>query len=271
MIRALSRCKRTLPSIGVLFVFLLSGCGGGSDSGSTDRGGEATTAKKTAQAPAVDMATAATISGTVAFSGEAPMMPVIDMAAEATCHDKHGSAPMHEQTVVVNDNNTLRWVFVYVKDGLGGAEFPVPETPVVLDQVGCTYEPHIFGIMAKQPLLIKNSDEGVLHNIHTLSKAGNSFNFGMPRIMESTKEFKKPETMVRIKCDVHGWMNAYAGVLDHPFYAVTGTDGSFKLPPLPPGQYTIEAWHEEYGAQTQSVTVSAKEMKEISFTFSAGS
>ena len=271
MMTALGVRKQTVLLTSFLVLFLMIGCGGGSDSDSA--GGQATTAKKApaAEASAVDMATAATIAGTVAFEGTAPKMEVIDVSSEATCHSHNETNPIYTETVVVNDNSTLRYVFVYVKDGLGDTKFPVPEAPVVLDQKGCHYDPHVFGIMAKQPLLIKNSDEGVLHNIHSLSKSGNSFNFGMPRVMETTKKFKKAETMVRIKCDVHGWMNAYAGILDHPFYAVTSEDGSFRLPPLPPGQYTIEAWHEEYGVKTQTVTVTQKETKEITFTYSPSS
>lgn len=270
MMRAMYVRKQTLLLTSFLVLLLMVGCGGDgeSDSRSAARGGQATTAE---EAPTVDLATAATISGTVAFEGTAPTMELIDVSSEATCHSHNESNPIYVETVVVNDNNTLRYVFVYIKDGLGDTKFPVPDTPVVLDQIGCHYEPHVFGIMAKQPLLIKNSDEGVLHNIHSLSKIGNSFNFGMPKVMESTKKFKKAETMVRIKCDVHGWMNAYAGILDHPFYAVTDENGSFKLPPLPPGEYTIEAWHEEYGVQTQTVTVTQKETKEITFTYSPGS
>ena len=274
MIRASYFRKQTfLPVTGLLAVLMMVGCSGGgdSDSGSSGGGQASTASKSEPAASAVDMATAATITGSVAFEGTAPEMAVIDMAAEGVCHEHGQSNPIKEETVVVNSNGTLRNVFVYVKDGLGDTKWPVPSEPVVLDQVGCTYIPHVFGIMAKQPLLIKNSDEGVLHNIHSLSKSGNSFNFGMPRVMESTKKFKKPETMVRIKCDVHGWMNSYAGVLDHPFYAVSGDDGSFSLPPLPPGDYTIEAWHEEYGTQTQQITVGAKETKELSFSYSPGS
>lgn len=273
MTRALYVRKQTLLLTSFLCLLLMIGCGGGSDSDSGGGGGQATTAKEApaTDAPAVDMATAATISGTIAFEGTAPEMELIDVSSEASCHSHNEANPIATETVVVNDNNTLRNVFLYVKSGLGDAKFSPPSTPVVLDQVGCRYDPHVFGIMAKQPLLIKNSDEGVLHNIHSFSKSGNSFNFGMPKIMESTKRFKKPETMVRIKCDVHGWMSSYAGVLDHPFYAVSGTDGSFELPPLPPGEYTIEAWHEEYGVQEQTVTVTQQETKEITFTFSSGS
>ena len=150
-------------------------------------------------------------------------------------------------------------------------KFPPPTESVLLDQAGCAYQPHVFGIQVRQPLRIKNSDEVVLHNIHALSKKRNDFNFGMPKVMESTKKFKSAEVMVRIKCDVHGWMGAYAGVLDHPYYSVTGEDGTFKLAPLPPGDYVIEIWHEEYGTQTQNVTVTQKETKEITFTYKPAS
>ena len=265
------KVKTSVWLVGMLF--LVASCGGDGDSGQQAKG-DATTAKKDApaqQAAAVDAATAGAISGRVMLCGDAPEMTVIDVSSEATCHAHAETDPVYTQNVVVNDDGSLRNVFVYVKSGLEGMDFPVPTTPVVLDQVGCTYEPHVFGIQAKQPLLIKNSDEGVLHNIHTLSQAGNSFNFGMPKIMESKKKFKKAEVMVEIKCDVHGWMNGYAGVMDHPYYGVTGADGSFKLSPLPPGEYTIEAWHEEYGTQTQTVTIGEKETKELTFTFEASS
>jgi hypothetical protein len=251
-------------ALGILTV----GCGGGGQK--EEAAQESSTPKTetaTQAAPVIDMATAATLTGRVVFDGIAPKAEVIDVSSEASCHAKAEAHPVYTQKVVVNSNGTLQYVFVYVKEGLGGATFPAPTTPVVLDQEGCTYHPHVFGIQTGQPLQIKNSDEGVLHNIHALSTIGNSFNFGMPRVMDTTKEFKKSEVMVRIKCDVHGWMNCYAGVLDHPYYSVTGEDGSFKLAPLPPGQYVIETWHEEYGAQTQTVTLTASETKELVFTY----
>jgi len=252
-----------------LVLTLAVGCGGGNG-----EQGE-TTAKQSSEAPAavtkVDMATAATVTGRVAFKGTAPKMQLIDVSSEPTCQAHAQSSPVSTQNVVVNDNGTLRYVFIHITKGLEGMTFPVPDTPVVLDQNGCAYEPHVFGIQAKQPLLIKNSDEGVLHNIHAFSKQGNAFNFGMPKVMESTREFRKPEVMVTIKCDVHSWMHSFAGVVDNPYYSVTGEDGGFQLAPLPPGEYVIEAWHEEYGVQTQTVTVGAKETKEITFTFEPSS
>lgn len=268
----LTKGPNALLVVGILSLSLVAGCsGGGKEDSSSDTGKTAATSAKPAAkpAPVVDDTTASTITGRVVFEGTAPEMLLIDVSSELTCHSKAENAPVYTQNVVVNSNGTLRYAFVYVKEGLGDMKFPTPTEPVVLDQTGCTYEPHVFGIQTKQPLLIKNSDEGVLHNIHTLSKKGNSFNFGMPKVMETTKQFKKAE-MVRIKCDVHGWMSAYAGVVDHPYYGVTGEDGTFELASLPPGEYVIEAWHEEYGVLTQTVTVLAKETKDITFTFKPG-
>jgi hypothetical protein len=127
----------------------------------------------------------------------------------------------------------------------------------------------VFGIMVNQPLEIVNSDP-TLHNIHAMPKGNAEFNNGQPiQGMKMSHTFDKPEVMVPFKCDVHGWMNAYVGVVSNPYFAVTDKDGKFDLPNLPPGTYTIEAWHEKAGAQTASVTIGPKETKEISFTFKA--
>jgi hypothetical protein len=170
------------------------------------------------------------------------------------------------EEVVVGDNGGLANVFVYVKEGLGAMSFPVPSEPVVLDQAGCWYRPRVFGIQVGQELAIKNSD-GLLHNINAKAEVNRGFNISQPVEMETTREFRAAEAMVRFECDVHGWMHAYAGVLEHPYYSVTGNDGGFSLDMLPAGTYTIEAWHERYGTQTQEVTVTAGESAEVSFTF----
>jgi hypothetical protein len=129
------------------------------------------------------------------------------------------------------------------------------------------YTPHVLGLVAGQQLDIINSDE-TLHNIHAFPEKNEAFNLGMPvKGMKYTKKFDKPEVMVKIKCDVHGWMLAWAGVLPHPFFAVTAADGSFTIPNLPPGTYTIEAWQEKLGTQTQQVTVGDKETKTVSLAF----
>ncbi len=244
------------------------GCGGGEKGGA--EGGAAAAGEEsatTSMAAVVDEATAATIVGRVVFEGTAPKPAVVDMSEEPTCAEKY-SGPKYTEDVVVNDNGTLRNVFVYVKEGLGDRKFPVPSEPVVLDQQGCWYTPRVFGIQVGQPLLIKNSD-GILHNIKAKPKLNRGFNISQPRVMETTRKFRVPEVMVPLECNVHGWMHAYAGVLDHPYFSVTGEDGGFKLAPLPPGTYVIEAWHEKYGTQTQEVTVGEGEQKEVTFTFKA--
>ena len=140
----------------------------------------------------------------------------------------------------------------------------------MIDQVGCRYTPHVFGMRVGQTLKIRNSD-ATLHNIHATPAANPEFNMGQPiQGMEFDRTFDAAEVMVPFKCDVHGWMNAYVGVLDHPYFAVTGDDGNFDISELPPGDYVVEAWHEELGTQTQNVTVGEGGTAEVSFTFTVG-
>ena len=245
-----------------LVTLLAVGCGGGDGggSGSGDSGGGAA-----AMESPVDPATAGNVAGTVVFEGDAPAMDAIDMSDEQVCANKHASTPTAEE-VVVNDG-TLANVFVYVKEGLEGLQFPTPG-PALLDQDGCTYIPHVMGVMTGQDITIRNSD-GLLHNINASPTEQRGFNTSQPMNMESTRSFRTAEVMVPVRCDVHGWMNAYIGVLDHPYHSVSGSDGSFDLSTLPPGDYVIEAWHERYGTQTQNVTVATGETAEVTFTFSA--
>ena len=211
----------------------------------------------------VDPATVSAIVGTITLQGTPPPSQSINMGSDPYCM-KVGAAT--NSTFVVSDGG-LENVFVYVKDGLGTLKFPVPSTPVVLDQKGCAYTPRVFGIQVGQSLDIVNSDE-TLHNIHALPMANREFNRGQGlKGMKYTTTFTTPEVMLPFKCDVHKWMNAWVGVLEHPFYAVSGKGGTFALAGLPPGTYTIEAWHEKLGAQTQMVTIGAKESKTITFAF----
>ena len=204
------------------------------------------------------------LTGKVLFEGTAPTPIPIKMDADPVCLLKHKDGATSEE-VVVNPNGTLKNVFVYVKEGLQGQKFEAPKDPVVFDQNGCHYNPHIFGIMVNQPLQILNSD-GTLHNVHALPKSSKEFNLGMPiQGMKLTQKFTAPEIMVKIKCEVHPWMTAWGGVLDHPFYAVTGDDGTFTIKDLPPGEYVLEAWHEKYG--TQTATVKVPDTTEVSFKF----
>jgi hypothetical protein len=215
----------------------------------------------------VDASTASDVKGTVTLDGMAPKNEVIKMNADPVCL-KEAKGPQTQETYVVgSDGKSLGNVFVYVKDGLGNYVYDTPTEPAKIDQMGCRYHPHVFGIRVNQPLEIQNSDP-TLHNIHAQPKVNEEFNNGQPiQGMKMTHTFTAKEVMVPFKCDVHGWMNAYVGVLDHPYFAVTGEDGKFELKTLPPGSYTIEAWHEKLGTQEQKVTVGQKETKEITFTF----
>jgi len=209
-----------------------------------------------------------TVTGKVRFTGAKPLMAKIDMSDESVCKAKY-TAPPTEETVVVNPNGTLANVFVYVDSGLpANYAAPAPTEDVVLDQNGCRYHPHVLGIRVGQKLAIKNSD-GILHNIKAMGKLNRTFNVSQPTSMTTERVFTAREVMVPLECNVHGWMQAYLGVLPHPFFAVTGTDGSFSLKGLPPGTYTIKAWHEKYGTQVATVTVTAGGAKTQDFTFTA--
>jgi hypothetical protein len=235
-----------------------------------DDGGGAARAAPPARTDTEAIQAGGTITGKVKFTGARPTNPRIDMSEEVACKNKYPAPPTAE-TVVVNANGTLSNAFVYVKAGLpAGATYPAPTTPVVLDQSGCRYHPHVFGIRVGQPLNIKNSDP-VLHNIKAKAVKNRPFNVSQPNVTTTptVRTFAQPEVMVSLECNVHGWMNAFFGVLPHPFFSVTGADGSFSLKGLPPGTYTIEAWHEKYGTQTATVTVTGTETKTSDLTFAA--
>jgi plastocyanin len=248
-------------------------CGGGSNQTQQNtaqpQGAAAPPPSSGAAAPAtpVDPATAGTVTGKVTFTGTPAAAQPVKLGSDPYC--EKANPGLKTESEVVGSDGSLGNVFVYVKDGLGNRTFPAPSDPVILDQKGCHYTPHVLGIQIGQPLQIVNSDD-TLHNIHAHPTANKEFNQGQPiQGMKMTHTFSTKEVMVPFKCDVHGWMNAWVGVLDHPYYAVTSTDGTFSLKGLPPGTYTIEAWHEKLGTQTQTVTVGAKETKNVAFSFKA--
>jgi hypothetical protein len=214
----------------------------------------------------VDAATASKITGRVVFEGTPPQNPVINMGSDSAC-GPGGKADVTSESIVV-DNGGLKNVFVYIKDGLGNKYiFDTPTEPVKLDQNGCHYVPHVVGVRVTQPLEIVNSDN-TMHNVHGMPEANKEFNFGqMVAGLKNTVSFTTPEVLIRFKCDVHGWMHAYIGVVSHPYFAVSGDGGKFELRTIPPGTYTIEAVHEKLGRQTQTVTLGEKDAKEITFTF----
>jgi plastocyanin len=220
--------------------------------------------------PGVALA-ASSVTGTIVFAGKAPALRPLAMEAEPVCAKKHGK-PVPNEMLVLGNGNTMAHIMVWVSKGLpAGKSWPVPKEPVVLNQDGCLYSPHVMGIMAGQPYKILNSD-GVAHNVHTLPKVNKSFNRSMPATLkEVTTTFEKPEPIFQIKCDVHPWMSAYIGVFPHPFYSVTSTDGKYTISGLEPGTYEITAWHERLGTQTASVTVGANDKKTQDFKFATPS
>jgi hypothetical protein len=207
-----------------------------------------------------------TVTGTIKFEGKVPTLRILTMDADPVCEMKH-TEPVRSEALVLGEGNALANVFVRVVSGLTKKVYPVPEEPVVLDQNGCVYIPHVLGIRVNQELKILNSD-GMLHNIHPLPKINDEFNMAMPKFRkEAIRKFDKEEFIITVKCDVHPWMQCYVGVLSHPFFSVSGTDGKFAISGLDPGTYEIEAWHERLGTQKATVVVAADEAKTVDFTF----
>lgn len=225
-------------------------------------------APTTPAGPSVDPATAGTVTATVKFDGTPPPAEMITITGDKNCVAKNGAPQIAGESIVVGDDRSLQNVFVYVKDGLGHFSYPMPTTPVVLNQDKCRYTPRVLGVRVGQPLQVHNSDP-LLHNVRSNAVINQAFNKSTPiEGMSFEHTFSTTEVMVPFKCDVHGWMSAYVGVLDHPYFGTTGKDGKVVLPNLPPGTYTIEAWHESLGTKTQQITIAAKESKDVSFSFS---
>jgi len=224
-------------------------------------------AEQPAAAPAatpIDPATVATVSGTVKFDGAAPKASKIDMSQDPACKG------MNEAETIVVDNGDLANVFVYVKDGLGSRTFDVPKDPVVLEQSGCKYHPHVLGVMAGQTVQIKNADQ-TTHNIHPTPKDNREWNESPPPSSPAIeKNFAREEILLPVKCNQHPWMKMYVNVVKSPFYAVTDKSGKYEIKGLPPGDYTIAFVHEKLGEQDQKVTVAAKESKTVDQSFKAG-
>jgi hypothetical protein len=209
----------------------------------------------------VDQSKTGTIAGRVVVEGP------VEGSATVKIEDPFCSREKVPVETVVVDDGGLANVFVYIKDGLDHYYFEVPTEPVKLDQHSCRYIPHVLGVRAEQPLEISNSDATV-HTVAAVAKVNRSFNFSQPmQGLKNTTTFNEPEVMVRLRCDVHGWMNAFVGVVPHPYFAVTQNGGRFELKNVPPGAYTVEAWHEKFGTQTQNVTLGENGSQQLSFTF----
>lgn len=205
--------------------------------------------------------------GRVTFAGTPPSGSPIDMSADAYCSGRHPE-PVEDGPVRVGPEGGLADVLVYVREAPDGADAPAGGE-VVLDQSGCLYAPAVVALRTGQTLIVRNSDE-TLHNVRVSPELARGFNIGQPLSgIESRRTFERPELGIPVRCDIHGWMHATIHVLDHGFFAVTGPDGAFELPALPPGEYTVEAWHRTLGTTTRRVTVRAGEATELSFELGA--
>jgi len=209
--------------------------------------------------------TAAAVHGFVHFTGKVPPQKPINMAADPVCAKQHPS-PVLEQEVVTDGKGGLQNVIVFVSEGLGDRTFEPPADPVVVEQKGCMYLPHVLAVRANQALQVVN-DDATSHNIHPQPANNREWNKAEPPNSKMQEAFAREEIAIPVKCNLHPWMRSYIGVFKHPYFVVTGKDGSFDLSNLPPGNYTIKAWHEKLGTTTQTVTIGANETKELNFVF----
>jgi hypothetical protein len=245
-------------SLGV-FPFLVA-CGGGEATKESEPAAEA----PKAAAAASNATGTASISGRILFEGTVPAPERIKLSADPKCAEMHKDG-LERESIRVKDGG-LADVLVYVKSGVSGS-YAAPSDPVVLDQAGCDYHPHMVALMVGQPFIIRNSDD-TLHNIHPRPTANAEFNVGQPRKgMESTKTFDKPEILIPVGCDVHPWMRAFISVLSNPFFAVTGDDGSFSIKGLPAGDYEVEAAHGKLKTVVGKVSVKDGEEAKLDLTY----
>lgn len=213
-----------------------------------------------AQQPAAENS----ITGKVIYSGAKPTIRNISMEANAACAKLHPKG-LPSPEVILNADNTLQNALVYVKAGVGvaGKQFPAPAEAVKIRQTGCMFEPHVVAVMVNQRVEIANADPAN-HNIHVMADTNPAWNVTQtPQAPPKVTQFAKPEIGLVIMCNIHPWMRVYANVLSNPYYAITGPDGSFTIKGLPPGIYTLEAWHEKFGVQEKKVKAGGK----ADFTF----
>lgn len=239
-----------LPSLGVLLMAALPASGGHGHAAAPQSAGRGT------------------ITGRIRLTGKSPGNPIIRMGMDPKCAQMNaGKRRVHENVVAAPDGS-LANVFVKLE-----GSFPqtrVPTEPAVLDQRGCIYGPRVLGVRVGQMLQVRNSDD-LLHNVHGISSRANGFNVSEPKAgMVQQFRLKDEEVMLRLQCDVHKWMTAFVGVVKHPYFAVTGTAGTFEIENVPAGTQTIQAWHERFGLLTQSVRVKRGATVTVDFTY-AGS
>jgi hypothetical protein len=263
---------RLLARMTVILALSAAACGkpsGSSDegtSGSTTSGSQSSSSKD----EPIDPATVGSISGVVRLEGWLKPDPDVKPGVPY-CAALHPTG-LKGETLVLGEGQAMANVFVHVKSGLGRRKFPVPDKPAILDQGRCVYSPHVIGLMANQPLLVRNSDD-TMHNVHGLPRLSAEFNRGQAsKGQEDTFRLPIPELSIVVKCDVHPWMLAWVHVVGHPFFQVTGKDGAYSLDGLPPGDYEIEARHERFpnASLVMQIKLGPKENVKQDFTFKGG-
>lgn len=215
----------------------------------------------------VDPATAGSVSGTVKYDGAKPRPKLIDMSSDPSCVAAHKGKAYDESLVTAKGG--LGNSFVYISKGLEGKTFAVPDAGVTIDQAGCWFRPRVLGLQTGQTLDVVNSDP-VTHNIHPMAVINREWNHSQgPGDPVMHRKFTKQEVMIPVKCNIHEWMHAYIGVVDSPYFTTTKDDGTFTLPNLPPGTYTVTAWHELLGTQKTTVIIAASGKAEANLQFHA--
>jgi hypothetical protein len=219
-----------------------------------------------------DPATVGHIAGRVLIEGRLPRSAqpsIVDMDGDPLCDALH-PVPLREEIVPTrkaSDGMRLGQVFVYLRDGLEGKRFAPPTEPMTIVQRGCWFAPRILGIQVGQPFEVVNADP-LTHNIHPLAQINRDWNQSQsPEDPPLKRRFSQPEVMIRVKCNIHPWMRAWVGVVPHPYFAVTDSEGMFDLTQVPPGTYLLEAWHEVLGRIEQEVTVDPKGTSELVLRF----
>src|SRR5579863_892557 len=222
-----------------------------------------------AYVPAGAADAAGSLKGTAKFEGSALKPSRIDMSSDPNCAKAHPT-PATTEDLVIGTDGGLANVIVYVSDGLGDKTFEPPQQPAVTEQKGCQYKPHVLALQANQKLDVVN-DDATTHNIHPMPNNNREWNKTQPHGMPVEETFAREEIAIPVKCNVHPWMRGYIAVLKHPYFMVTDKDGNFDLKDLPPGTYTIKAWQEKLGTQSQKITIGAGESKTVEFVFKSGS
>ena len=257
----MSRIKPFIVFLGVATVAAtLLSCGG------NEQSAEPTPSAVAPVGRPIDPATAGSVTGMIKLEGMAPRMRPINMAADPVCAGSHPQ-PATTENVLTGANGALQNVFVYLQGDFSGYAIPTTTTPASLDQRGCMFHPHVLGMQTSQPLSVTNSDQ-TTHNVHPVPKNNREWNETQPPgASPLSREFPRQEIAIPVKCNIHPWMQSYVAVLSSPYFQVTGPDGRFSLTNVPPGDYTVIAWHELYGSSEQAVTIGPSESQTVDFSF----